>query len=66
LNISGDHFKDENFYEIHILTMDGVQMISKKVSKEMNQLNIGGLAPGNYLIILEGTNQFKQQVLRVK
>ncbi|WP_113925853.1 carbohydrate-binding protein [Cognataquiflexum aquatile] len=66
LNISDENFKDENLYDVHILTMDGIKMMSQKVSKNMKELNIRGLSPGTYLVIFEGSNQFKQQLLRVK
>ncbi|SMD43726.1 Por secretion system C-terminal sorting domain-containing protein [Aquiflexum balticum DSM 16537] len=66
LNIPEENFKDENSYDVHIMTMDGVKMMTQKVSKSINELNIRGLSPGTYLVIFEGSNQFKQKLLRVK
>jgi len=66
LNISQDNFKDENLYDLHILTIDGVRIMSQKVSKNRNELNISRLSAGFYLVIFEGPNQFKQKLMRVK
>ncbi|WP_373520195.1 ThuA domain-containing protein, partial [Aquiflexum sp.] len=66
LNISEDNFKDDNLYAVHILTIEGVRMMSQIVSKDKNELNISRLGAGTYLVIFEGSNQFKRQLLRVK
>ncbi|WP_375583991.1 carbohydrate-binding protein [Cyclobacterium xiamenense] len=66
LSVSIGALQPEEVDHVHIYTLDGEKIMSREVRQSVTQLDISGVLPGYYLMVIEGRYVGAQSLFRVK
>jgi hypothetical protein len=66
VSVSIGALQPEEVDHVHIYTLDGEKIMSREVRQSVTQLDISGVLPGYYLMVIEGRYVGAQSLFRVK